>query len=545
MMTTVIAGGLIADGTGAPLRKADIAVSDGRVVEIGEGLRGDYELNAQGAVAAPGFIDIHTHYDAQLFWDPACTSSSWHGVTSAVIGNCGFGLAPCRPENRPRLIRMLVEQEDMPGPVLEAGIDWSFSTFPEYLDAIARLRPSINIAAYAGHSPVRIEVMGDAAYERAATDEEISQMSSLVQEAMAAGAIGFASTSSPSGRRSATGHADEREIVALGRAMGSSGRGVMALVPGGVSLSRARMYEIQPGIGRPITWTAIMAMPDGSHREWAALHRAHNKLGAKVHPQVSGRPQVAMTTMRSAFALRTTSMLALEGRPEAERIKAFRDPSWRSKVVSEYGDVRFPVSWDRWVLAESPTAPQLVGQSLLEIAAARGASPLDALFDLALEDDLSTRYKVTQFNYQESEVVELLSMEGAVLGLADSGAHPDQICDAVLPSDFLGKWVRDKKVMPLEKGVRKLTGEPADLFGLDRGYIRVGAPADITVFEPDTVAPGPVRRISDLPAGGDRLVADQPAGIRHILVNGQPVRVSGEQITNKDKGGPGVVLRGK
>jgi N-acyl-D-amino-acid deacylase len=541
--TTVIKGGLVADGSGAPLRRADVAIEAGRIAAIGEGLAGDRVLEADGAVVAPGFIDLHTHYDAQLFWDPACTPSSWHGVTSVIVGNCGFGLAPCRPENRAKLIQMLVELEDMPAPVLEAGIDWSFTDFPAYLDAVGSRGPSLNIGAYVGHSPIRIEVMGAEAYEREATQDETARMAAIVREAMAAGAMGFASSSAPSGRRSVSGPASFDELLALGQAMASSGRGLMAMVPGGRSLSHAQLYDLQAQVGRPITWTALLAMPGGSHRDLAELHREHRARGAQVHPQVSCRPQVAMTTLRSAFGLRPPCMLALEGKSDTERLAAYRDPAWRARVAAETPRLRFFVAWDRWVVSESPTSPQFVGQSVEDIARARGVAPIDAMFDLVIQDGLDTRFTIVQFNFDEAEVRDLLKLEGAVLGLADSGAHPDQIIDAVLPTDLLGKWVRDKGVLPIEAAVRKLTGELADLLGLDRGYLRVGAPADITVFDPEKVTPGPVRRVSDLPAGGDRLIADAPGGMTHILVNGEPIREYGVQRP-RDGRGPGRILRG-
>ena len=544
MNTTVIKGGLVADGSGSPLRKADVAIEGGRIAAIGQDLHGDRLLEAHGAVVAPGFIDLHTHYDAQLFWDPACTPSSWHGVTTVVVGNCGFGLAPCRPESRARLIQMLVELEDMPAAVLEAGIDWSFSDFPSYLDAVGARGPSLNVGAYVGHSPIRIEVMGAEAYEREATPGEISRMAVIVRDAMDAGALGFATSSAPSGRRSVTGPASTQELLALGQAMASSRRGIMAMVPGGRSLSHEQLYALQAQVGRPITWTALLAMPGGSHRELARLHREHHGRGAQVHPQVSCRPQVAMTTMRSAFGLRAPSMLALEGKPDTERIASYRDPAWRARVTAEIPQIRFSVPWDRWVVSESASSPQLVGRSLEEIARTQGASPIDALFDLALKDDLATRFTIVQFNFDEAEVTELLKLEGAVLGLADSGAHPDQIIDAVLPTDLLGKWVREKRALPIETAVRKLTGELSDLLGLDRGYLRVGAPADIAVFDPDKVEPGPIRRVSDMPAGGDRLIADEPGGMIHILVNGEPIREYGVQLPRAPKGGPGMILRG-
>jgi len=542
--TTVISGGTVADGTGGPLREADVAIVDGKIAAIGKGLKGDEVIDAKGAVVAPGFIDIHTHYDAQIMWDPSCSPSSYHGVTSVVMGNCGFGLAPCRPENHAKLVRMLVELEDMPASILEAGIKWNFTSFADYLNAVDKLRPSVNVAAYIGHSPIRIDVMGEAAYERTATDDEIARMAQIVKDGMAAGAAGFATSSAPGGRRSATAEVTEKELSALAHAMGSSGHGVMAAVPGGKSMSHTFMYDLQLQIKRPITWTALMAMPTGIHKEWAALHSEyHQKKGTKVYPQVSGRPQVAQTTLRNAFALRTPSMLALEGRPEEERFKCFNDPAWRAKNKEELSLIRFPVSWDRWMFAESERYPQYVGRNLDQVARERGEEPIDALFNISLEENLNTRFTVVQFNFQQEEVASLLNLDGAVLGLADSGAHPDQICDAVLPTDLLGTWVREKRVLSMEKAVRKLTGELADIFGFDRGYLRVGAPADVAVFDPDTIAPGPTRRVFDQPANGERIVADQTKGLRHVLVNGSPIRKDGQQLARGASGGAGQVLR--
>ncbi|RVT91011.1 N-acyl-D-amino-acid deacylase family protein [Sphingomonas crocodyli] len=542
--TIVVKGGQIADGTGGALYEAGIAIREGRIAAIGKDLSGDQVLDARGQVVAPGFIDMHTHYDAQLFWDPDCTPSSWQGVTSVIIGNCGFALAPCRPENRETLIQMLVELEDMPAKVLNAGIQWSFTDFAGYMASVEALRPTLNIAAYVGHSPVRVDVMGADAYDRAATDEEIARMAAIVGQAMDAGAIGFASSSAPTGRRSATGKADARELLALGRAMAKDGRGVMAMVPGGQHLSREAMYDMQAEIGRPFTWTALMQTADGGHRASAALHAERYAKGARVHPQVSCRPIVSMTTLRTAFAMRAASMLALEGKSDAERIAAFRDPAWRATVKTELANYAFTISWDRWTISESPTSPELEGMTVEALAKRLGVDGLDAAIDLALADGLATRFTVVQVNYEEDEVAKLLRIDGAVLGLADSGAHPDQICDAILPTDLLGKWVRDKKVLPIETAVRKLTGELADLFGLDRGYLKVGAPADITVFDPATIGPGPVRRVYDQPAGGERLIADRATGLTHMLVNGVPIRRDGAALARGAAGGPGMMLRG-
>ncbi|MCF2529905.1 N-acyl-D-amino-acid deacylase family protein [Yinghuangia soli] len=545
---TVIAGGLVVDGTGAEPYRADVAVVGGRIAEIGDGViaaPGDEVLDAGGCVVAPGFIDVHTHYDAQVFWDPACTPSSFHGVTTAVLGNCGFSLAPCRPERRALMVQMLHDLEDMRTDTLEAGIGWGFATFGEYLDTVERLGPGINVAAYVGHSAVRIDIMGEDAYEREATVTEIVEMRQVVRDALAAGAIGFATSASPTGRRCPSRFAGYDETAGLLAELRDAGRGVASFVPGG-AFDHAALYELQPEIGRPFTWTALLALADGRHRDWAALHRAGTAAGAAVHPQVSCRPLVAQTTLLAPFALRAPSLAELEGRSLLLRSAAYRDQEWRERLAGELSEGLLAPRWDRWIVSES-AAEGLVGRSVAEVAEERGAAPLDTALDIALADGLATRFTVVLANDDEAEVAELLRLDGAVLGLSDAGAHPDQICDAVAPTDLLGGWVRERAVLTLEGAVRKLTGEPADLFGLvDRGYVRVGAAADLAVFEPDAVGPGPVRRVADFPAGADRLTADAPTGMRHVLVGGVPIRRDGAQVdkpVDAEGRAPGRVLR--
>ncbi|MDI2128039.1 N-acyl-D-amino-acid deacylase family protein [Yinghuangia seranimata] len=545
---TVLRGGLVADGTGGALYRADVALSAGRVTELGpdvEAMPGDRVLDASGCVVAPGFIDVHTHYDAQVFWDPACTPSSYHGVTTAVLGNCGFSLAPCRPDRRALMVRMLHDLEDMRTDTLEAGIGWGFATFGEYLDAVERLGPVINLAAYVGHSAVRIDVMGEEAYEREATDLEVAEMRMAVRDALAAGAIGFATSASPTGRRCPSRFAGAAETTGLLDELRDAGRGVASFVPGG-AFDHAALYELQPRIGRPFTWTALLALADGRHREWADLHRAGTAAGADVHPQVTCRPLVAQTTLLAPFALRAASLAELEGSSMLLRAAAYRDRGWRDRLAAELAEGLLAPRWDRWFVAESGDEA-LVGRTVAEVAEERDTAPLDCALDIALADDLATRFTVVLANDDEAEVADLLTLDGAVLGLSDAGAHPDQICDAVLPTDLLGGWVRDRGVLALPAAVRKLTGEPADLFGLaDRGYLRVGAAADVVVFDPAAIGPGPIRRVTDFPADADRLVADAPTGVRHVLVAGVPIRCEERQVDRPiDFWGhaPGRVLR--
>jgi N-acyl-D-aspartate/D-glutamate deacylase len=538
----VLRGGVVVDGTGAPGRRLDVAVAGGRIDAMAPTLRGDVEVDCAGAVVAPGFIDLHTHYDAQLLWDPACSSSCWHGVTSVVVGNCGFSLSPCPAAHRPLVLQLLRDLEDMRPSALEAGIAWEFETFPEYLDLVRRRGVDLNVGAYVGHSAVRIAAMGAAAFEREATDDEVAAMAAMVVEAMRAGAVGFATSTSPTGRNCPSRHATPEESVALFRAMASTGRGVVATVPGG-RMSHADVYAVQPELGRPITWTALLSMADGRHEQWADLHRAGWAEGRDVRPQVSCRRQGGRTTLGEPFALRCPAVRELDGVDAATRRRAYADPAWRARAAAELETSLTRPRWETWSVLESAMAPEAVGRTVAALAAERGVGGLDAALDLSLADDLGTWFGFVVANDDESAVRELLALDGAVLGLSDAGAHPAQLCDAVLPTDLLGGWVRDRQALPLEQAVHKLTAELADLLGFaDRGRLAVGAAADVVVFDPDTVAPGPERRVHDLPDGSERLVADRPAGVRHVLVNGTFVRRDERQLEPDPAARPGRVL---
>ncbi len=548
---TVIRGGTVVDGTGAPGVRADVAVAGGRVVEVGERLSGDRVLDATGHVVAPGFIDIHTHYDAQVFWDPALTPSCFHGVTTVVAGNCGFSIAPTRPGDRELIARTLEKVEDMDVAALAAGIPWDFETFPEYLASVARRGTVLNYAAFIGHTPLRIFVMGEEASAREATDDEIARMVAQVREAMDAGAAGFA-TSFAVTHRGADGRpipsrfAGTAEIEALCLAVGEAGRGVVA-VNGGENLSFSQVYELQPRVGVPFTYTALLTTTTGAHLKGVEIHRRGIERGADVWPQVSCRPLAFSMTMVEPFTLNTSSVFAeLMPLGLAERRAAYADPVWRQRVRDGWaaGD-GIPPRFDSYEVMESAANPDLVGQRLAVIAAGRGAEPFDVLLDLALaEPDLRLRVKAPLANDDADGVAMLLRQPGCTLGLSDAGAHVGQLCDAVLATDLLGTWVRERQVLTLEEAVHKLTKVQADLFGFeDRGVLRPGAHADIVVFAPETVAPGPLRRVRDFPAGAERLTADQPTGMRHLLVNGVPVQVDGTLVDEAVTARPGTLVR--
>jgi N-acyl-D-amino-acid deacylase len=549
----LIRGGTVIDGTGAAGRRADVAVRDGVITGIGDGLDGDLVLDAVGQVVAPGFIDIHTHYDAQVFWDPALTPSSWHGVTTVVAGNCGFSIAPCRPEHHDLLVHTLEHVEDMSPATLQAGVPWDFETFPDYLDSVERRGTVINYAAYIGHTALRLYVMGDEGYDRAeATDEELDRMAAIVRDAVAAGAAGFASSSSAThsgdgGRPVPSRLADVRELEALLTPMGALGRGVIALLPG-ERVKHEDAYALQRKVGRPLTWTALLTLKGHPfHERMAELNARERAEGADVWPQVSVRPLTFRMNMAEPFPFNMAPSFAeLMGKSIADKMAAFSDPTWRRKAEDDlvHGKV-FQPRWHTFAVAETESAPELVGRPLDEVAAERGVSPLELMIDLSCAEGLRTRFTSVLANDDEDGIAWLLQQEGMLLGLSDAGAHVSQLCDACAPTDLLGRWVREKEVLGLEAAVHKLTGQPAAVYGFaDRGVLEPGKAADVTVFDPDTVEPGPLRRVHDFPADGERLVADQPSGVTHVLVNGTPIRVDSEPVDEGLDARPGRLLRG-
>ncbi len=538
MSELLIRGGTVIDGTGAPGVVADVAIDNGRITAIGTGLSGDRVLDATGHVVAPGFIDIHTHYDAQVFWDPSLTPSCFHGVTTIVAGNCGFSIAPTRPEHHSLIARTLENVEDMDVATLEAGVPWDFSTFPEYLASVQSHGMGLNFAAYIGHTALRLFVMGDEAYERAATPEEISRMQEVVREAMEAGAAGFATSFAPThrgvdGKPVPSRFAERAEIDALLEALGETGLGIAAFTPG-EQMGVADLYKLQPKIGVPFTYTALMTMPTGSHRAMLELNRQGWSDGAQVWPQVSPRPLQFSMSLAEPFTLNVNPKFAeLMSSGISERRAAYADPAWRKETLEawETGSQFARPRWDTYVFSESSAHPGLAGRRLREVAEERAAEPFDLLLDTALDEpDLSLRVACILANDDVDELYTVLTEAGCTLGLSDAGAHVGQLCDAPQATDYLGNWVRERSLTSWEAAVHRLTARQADILGLaDRGRLVPGACADVVVFDPATVGPGPVRRVADFPTGSERLTADAPTGIRHVLVNGTPIRVDGVQ----------------
>lgn len=543
--STVIRGGTVVDGTGAPRVEADVLIRDGRIAEIGPGLSGDRELDASGAVVTPGFIDIHTHYDAQVFWDPALTPSCFHGVTTVVAGNCGFTIAPTREAFREKIALALEKVEDMNPASLMEGIPWDFETFPEYLASVERRGTLLNYASYVGHTALRMFHMGDDAYEREATDEEVAAMCASVREAMEAGAVGLATSFAPThvgvgGKPICSRVGAFSEFEAMAGELTKLGRGVIEATLGS-GFAFDQVYDFQRRVRVPVTYTALLAIPG----LWQHGAEVHNKEVAKgdtgVWPQISVRPVTLQQQLKAPFAFdQAECFSALHAEPKEMREVRYKDPAWRKTAIEQLAHTPLPTRWENFTLAESDVHTDLIERKLVDIAKERGEHPFDTMVALSLEENLETRFRYVSANDDQEGIEHLLQQEQMALGLSDAGAHVGMLCDAPLPTDLLGNWVREREVLTLEQGVHKLTGEPAGIFRFeDRGVLREGAHADVCVFDPDEVGPGKIRRVQDFPAGADRLTADSPSGIRHVLVNGTAIAEDGRSLAQDLSERPG------
>ena len=557
MHDLVIDDARIVDGTGAPSRHGSIAVKDGRIVEVGgpSGQAARERLNAGGRAVAPGFIDPHTHYDAQVAWDPLVTCSSWHGVTTVVTGNCGVGVAPCRPEAREILMGDLVNVEAIPLDVMRRGIDWTWETFPQWMDAVAGSRLGINVAPLVPLTPLRHYVVGEASFDRAATAGETAAMARLLDEAMGAGAFGLSTTMLPNhvgheGRPLACRQASHDELRALCGVLRRRGRGA---IEAAISANPDRLTDEEVATltllveesARPVTYLALFARsgrPPGAHEE--ALARALPLLGRdRAVPQVSCRPLRVQFTLKNPFIFATMQAWAQVFNKSPEEQQAiYRSDAFRTQWKEEMDRRRiFRSNWPRITVrdAATPAVAALAGQSIADIATARGIAPADAMLDVALEDGLELLFDFPVLNQDPEAVRPLVTDRRFLIGLSDGGAHVDQLCDAGYATYLLGKWVRQWEALTLEQGVHRLTGEVAELFGIpDRGRIAAGAAADLVMFDPATVDDVPPEYVHDLPNGAKRLVA-RARGIDATIVAGQVVYRDGKETGAR----PGTVLR--
>ncbi|HEY6532637.1 MAG TPA: amidohydrolase family protein [Acidimicrobiales bacterium] len=541
-MSVLLRGATLVDGTGAAARPADVLVRGDRI----ERLAGPGELSPpadgtvvdlDGLVLAPGFIDVHTHYDAQILWDGDLTPSNWHGVTSVVMGNCGFGVAPTRPEHRELILRTFENVEGMAMEALAEGIQWQFESFPEYLALVDQLPKRLNVGAYVGHSTLRLFVVGPE--ERPASADEIESMRAVLREAMEAGAIGFSTSRAPHhhgafGRPVPSRAAEIDEVDALVSVLGELGRGVVEIAAGpGLWLDQFSDLAVTYGV--PVTWTALLTK---SERPGAALRTVErgSALPGEVYPQVACRPIVAQITMADPTLLgQVDAWKEVLGTPREERAALYRDAAWRDRARQPTLET-WTHRWPRIDVQETTANDDVIGVPLDRLAAERGTTPFDLMLDLALADDLATRFRVVMDNDNEEEIGQLLADERTLLGLSDAGAHASQLCDACFSTHLLGHWVRERSALSLEDAVWRLTGQPAQAFRLrERGVVRSGYFADLVAFDPATVDISAAERVHDQPGGADRLIV-RSTGIEHMWVNGVATRFGGEEVADASPG---------
>jgi N-acyl-D-amino-acid deacylase len=549
MYDILLKGGDLVDGTGEPKRRADIAIKGDRIVAIGEITEGaERVIDCEGLVVAPGTIDIHTHLDAQILWDPELTPSSSFGVTTVVMGNCGLSIAPLPSEQRERWIGTLARVEAMPTKVLKQAIRWEFETYEEYFSAIERFPLTLNVGGFVGHTAIRMTVMGSDTLREARPDE-IKEIRRVLRESLEAGALGF-STSKAAGHIGADGnhvpswYANVNEMYEMAEELGSLGRGVIQQQTG-LGYSIPEFCEMARRSGRPITWTALHGGMIGSMDLFEQSVAAQEK-GLMVIPQIGVMPTVAQFTLRNPYLFKVCPAWASlrEDDPDTRK-KAYADPTWRAKALQEMTENRegrgFDFRWPLISIDESPSSPELKGKSIAQIVKERGGheSPIDVLVALALKDNLMTRIEMVLYDHPVEDTLFLKS-NATIIGASDAGAHASQMCNAAYGPYLIAQWVRKKGILPLEYAVWRLSGQPAEFLGLkDRGHLKTGYFADIWVFNPDTVDSGPIERVYDLPTGADRLIR-HASGIEHVLVNGECIITNGARAHAH----PGRVLRG-
>jgi N-acyl-D-aspartate/D-glutamate deacylase len=548
----LVRNGRIIDGSGMPSFRGDVAVIKGKIAEIGRlsGPAGRV-IDADGMVIAPGFIDNHCHYDAQVTWDPLCTFSCHHGATSVVIGNCSLTLAPAKPSDREKVLGMLSQVEAIPLDILRAGISWNWETVPQYMDAIAR-RLGVNVGMLVGHSPLRLYAMGEASQERAATEGELNTMRQVVREALEAGALGLSVTRNMShfdieGKRIPAAVAPEEELIALAGVLGEVGTG--AIQSGGgaaLELKNRLMSRLSEASGRSVVYNQIQqsAFAPQRWKDHLAVVEEACKRGVRALPLVSPTVVVQHFTMKNCQIFRQMpTWLSLIQVSDDEKLRAYGDPETREKLRADLDlpDSAFFKRWDLVIIEEPYLAKNraLRGKHIAEIAKAQGRDPFDLFVDLVVEEELNTRFAFGNRNTDRDAVGQLLSSPYTVVGLSDGGAHVQFHSEVGYSTQLLGYWVREQKIMSLEQAVRRLTFDPATVFGIhDRGLLRPGLAADMVVFDPDTVNPGKEEAVHDLPNNGwrIRLLAE---GINYTVVNGE-VLMEGGQHTGAT---PGRVLR--
>src|SRR5262245_44874053 len=550
----LIRNGRIIDGSGRPAWNGDVAVARGKIVETGR-LDGPARrvIEADGRVVAPGFVDNHCHYDAQVLWDPLCTFSSHHGATTVIIGNCSLALAPVRPAERQKLAGMLSYVEAIPMDVLEAGVPWTWETYPEYMSAIGR-RLGVNVGTLIGHSAVRLYAMGAECSDRAATDVELDAMRGIVRGALEAGALGLSITRNMNhfdiaGQRIPAACAPESELFALADVLREVGTGVIQCGGGtNPELKDGLLSRISQACGRPVMYNTLLeqARQPGRWKEHLAHVEETVKQGIRAIPLCNPGSVVNRFTMKNCQVFRgMPTWLPILQASDEDKLSAYRDPEIRAKLRAEVDaplgpDSTFSKRWDLMILEEPALAKNrgLRGRHVAEIAAARGAHPVDAFLDLAVEENLETVWSLGEINMDTEAVARILGSPYAVVGLSDGGAHVQFHSNVSNPTRLLGYWVREKGIMSLEMAVRRLTFDSASAFGIyDRGLLQPGMAADLVVFDPDTIRAVPEDVVHDFPANGWRM-RELAEGIHYTVVNGEVLMEKGTHTGSH----PGRVL---
>jgi len=539
----LVKNGRIIDGSGRPAFNGDVAVARGKIVELGR-LDGPARrvIEADGRVVAPGFVDNHCHYDAQVLWDPLCTFSSHHGATTVIIGNCSLALAPVKAHERQKLAGMLSYVEAIPMDVLEAGVPWTWETYPEYMSAIGQ-RLGVNVGTLVGHSAVRLYAMGADCSERPATDAELEAMRRVVREALEAGALGLSITRNMNhfdiaGTRIPAACAPESELFALADVLREAGTGVIQCGGGtNPELKDGLLSRLSQACGRTIMYNTLLeqARQPGRWQKHLAHVEATVKQGIRAIPLCNPGSVVNRFTMKNCQVFRSMpTWLPILQASAGEKLAAYRSPEIRAKLRSEVEaplgpDSTFSKRWDLMIV-EEPTLPKnrgLRGQHIAEIAKAQGKHPLDAFLDLAVEEDLATVFSLGEINMDTEAVAQILGSPYAVVGLSDGGAHVQFHSNVSNPTRLLGYWVREKGIMSLELAVRRLTFDSASAFGIyDRGLLQPGMAADLVIFDADTVRPVPEDVVHDFPSNGWRM-RELAEGIHYTVVNGEVLMEKG------------------
>ena len=554
----IIRGGLVIDGTGLPRRRIDVGVKDGRVAALGHlaDATGEQEIDATGMIVAPGIVDPHTHYDPQITFDPYATMSCFHGVTTVLAGNCGFSAAPVRKDDREFLTDIFASVEDM-NPIALSGVPWdNFETFPEYLASL-KGKLGVNFACYVGHSNIRRWVMGEGAYDRDATAEEIAAMQAIVDDAVQAGAAGLSSSAAPThldikGRPVPSRRASRDELLALSAAAGQGRPGTICYLPasaiGGMTQDDYDLLlQIGEASGLPVIIQGIggASKVDVPTASWDTASRFLDDAtarGTPVYSLLMSRPfdrsvEIGPNNVHYKACFAFNDLLSL---PDEERRAALRDTVWRDRVRDSVENCNRDPSkgttlpapqWpDVYVVQVAEERNRAIeGKSIATLAKERGVAPMDAMLDLALDEDLRTTFRWRTESPEWAAAVDMAQGHpNMIVGVSDGGAHLHKDDGADWSSYFLRSWVLDRKRWTLEEGIRQITQVPAAMLGFaDRGTLRVGGWADIMIFDPETIGPWRKEFVRDLPGGIGRWKA-LGTGVKATIVNGQPIVINGE-----------------